>query len=124
MRKITSLLSVLVLSFLPIIPLSSYAAGDFDGIWETSAFEFASITQNGDSMVAVRLVPNNLEWEAFQGDLVGNTATLTTVVSEVTATIRFEFSSTTSGVVTVISCAPLNECEYLPGTQFTAVKIF
>jgi len=121
MKKVISLAALLTLS---LVNYSSFADGEFDGIWETSVGEYASIIQNGDSLVAIRLVPSNLEWEAFQGDLVNNSATLTTVVSEVTASLRLDFDSPTTGSVTVLTCVPLNQCEFPPGAQFTAVKIF
>lgn len=120
--KITS--SLVLLLVLPFISISSFAAGDYDGIWETSVGGYASITQNGNSVVAVSLEPLNLEWEAFQGDLVNNSVTMLTVVGVTTASIRLDFTSTSSMQITVISCAPVSECDFSPGTQFTAVKIF
>lgn len=120
MKKLFLVLTFLLLSY------QAQAAGIYDGIWEATSGDYATVTQNGNSIVVIVLAANLLQWDAYQGVLIGSASTVSTVASYGISTLRFIFTSATTADVTLVSCTPtaLTVCRFPNGTQFTATKIF
>ncbi len=100
--------------------------GIYDGIWQGSNGDFATVRQNGDSLVVILLDSSLLQWDAYQGILTGTRSVVSTVASFGIATLQLDFTSTETAVVTIVSCTPteLATCLFPNGTQFNAVRIF
>ncbi len=112
---------LLCIALLLAIPISANAAGVYDGIWLDSNSSYATVTQNDNEVVVVVLGRTFLFWEAYLGNLEGNSVVVTKVVGPGTAELEIEFVDENSALVTVVSCSP---CVYPVGTLFTATKVF
>ncbi len=123
-------LSIRVVALVFVVAFSgaARAEGLYDGIWKLTDFLFASIHQNGDSIVAIELILlDSAFWGGSQGTLVGNEAVLTTVVSAgAKLSYRVTFTSSTTANVTILSCVPDpgSGCLSPAGTTLVATRIF
>ncbi len=112
-----------------LLPLHVQAQGGvYDGIWQASNGDFATVTQNGTFIVVVILDSTFLQWDAYQGviNLAGDEVVVNTVASLGNASLRITFTSPRTADVTLLSCLPtqFTICEFPNGTQFTAQKVF
>lgn len=109
--------------FFTSISTSANASGVYDGAWALPAGIFATINQNGSSIVMVVLLADG--WQAELGTLVGNQATVTTIAGSVNLSTTVVFTSTTTAQITINSCAPIAaSCLFQAGTVLSAEKIF
>ena len=124
-------LAAVLLIGLGIVTTDARSAGPYDGIWvatyDGSLVAYYSAHENAGTVVAASLPYDNSYWEAFMGQRSGNTATLTTVVSGVTATMSVTFTSDTTFTARQVSCVARLagwHCLFPNGTTFQGTKIF
>lgn len=113
---------------------AAVAGGTYDGIWAAStgntAVGYYSLTQNGNSLVAVALPLDSagaVNWEAFIGGISGNLASVSTLVSTVNSSFAVTFTSATTATIVQVACAPKttnSSCRFSNGTVLLANKIF
>lgn len=108
-----------------LLVFPALAAADYDGVWEVTFpgynADFATINTN-DSWVIVALVnPTDNSWEAYEGPISGNTATLGSIYPAGGIFIKINFVSATQAFITLERCEV--ECAYPVDTAFQAVKI-
>ena len=121
----TSLKS-LIIFFILAIPFSkAQAVSVFDGIYNTSPnIGYVIFREQNGSMVGVlnRTYSGQLEWEASQGALIGNTVRMSSIIGYVTSVIDVTFTSTATFTARQVSC--LGNCLFPNGTTFTGLKIW
>ncbi len=122
--------AVLLIGLGMVVP-DANAAGPYDGIWQVTQagalVAYYSAHENGGTVIAAALPYDNSYWEAFMGQRSGATATLTTVVSGVTATMSVTFTSDTTLTARQVSCVANRagwQCLFPNGTTFQGTKIF
>lgn len=102
-------------------------AGQFDGVWYTSSIpeSYFMVRQTEDNkLILTRLADNGRWWEAFYGDMSGNSATVVTVISSVSASVTVQFLSTTSATAVVNYCSPTYSCDLPAGATVSIYRIF
>lgn len=122
MKKIMSFITV-VLFFMTVS--SVFAEGEYDGIWSSPA-GFISIQEKNGTLIVLNLM-SDMSWEAYQGQLNGNTTTTTTLLSPVNLVNDVVFTSTTSATVTQRTCSPLWQgyyCLLADGTTYQIQKLW
>lgn len=113
-----------------LFPTLSFAAGDYDGIWETDNNILYSIHQNGDVMVFTELRMDSSEFSVLVGVSRENLATLLLFNGPPRASIRLDitFTSASSLSINMIECTgPFGfPCSSTPLPAFfgTAQRIF
>lgn len=125
------------LSALALIFLSPFAtaAGEYDGVWAFDTpikTQYFSVHQNGGTLVVAGLAATGSGgWFATQGPIIGNAATTKEIINTMTSTVwnitwKYEFSSASRGVVTMVRCVPPpnQTCPNTDGTSAAIVKIF
>ncbi|HIJ89292.1 MAG: hypothetical protein OEV89_00350 [Desulfobulbaceae bacterium] len=108
-------------------PTTEAEAGQFDGVWYTAAIpgSYFMVRQTDDNkLILTRLADNGSWWEAFYGDMSGNSATITTVISTVSAGVTVQFLSTTSATAVVNYCNPSYNCDLPAGATVNISRIF
>ncbi|PCH60731.1 MAG: hypothetical protein COC19_05555 [SAR86 cluster bacterium] len=119
------LISILLLS---IVSSLSFAAGDYDGIWQAeNTSVFATIHQNEDSLVFVILGAD--EWSALQGTLQGSQASLSKVTgsgNSIGLSVELQFESATKLTLKVLTCNSIieNACDNLEDLEVLFGRIF
>ncbi len=106
------------------------AAGLYDGVYRALGTDiFLSIHQNGSAMMAAFLDTGEGVWDAAQGIITGNVATLDVIYTgegSGDAEIRITFDSATAGELEILSCTadPGSTCEVTAGQGFQLRKVF
>ena len=107
--------------------VTTATAGEYDGLWINKTMpevtDIVMVRHTGGHIVMVFLVLEEDAWDAFFGPISGNTANVTTLVSEIQADATITFNSSTSMTLTIVSCNPAEECPP-PGTKVPWEKLF
>lgn len=102
------------------------AAGLYDGIWQVSESGFATLNQNGNSVIITELDLDEGDFSVTSGTLINNEAVFSTIYGNVSATYRIVFNSLTTATLTVLSCIPdpTSICNFSAGTSILLTKVF
>lgn len=102
--------AVPILVGLGLFTTQAHATGPYDGIWTASYLGtfvgYYSVHENNGTLVAISAKGDNTLWEAYAGQRIGNTASLSTIVSGVNASLTVQFLSDSAFVATQLSCVP------------------
>ncbi|HTQ99983.1 MAG TPA: hypothetical protein VMH83_08330 [Candidatus Acidoferrum sp.] len=131
----TSKIAVFFL-FTTILASTAAAGGTYDGIWTEDAAivtEYFTLQQNGSTIIVADLDSSKKTWDAYQGSIdANNKITINMILSMLypgaKATVTLEFSSSTKGTLTLVSCTPPPNsnihCNSTPGAQTQIKRIF
>ncbi|HAJ77094.1 MAG TPA: hypothetical protein DCM64_11655 [Gammaproteobacteria bacterium] len=120
MKKILLVLALIVL------PLQTQAAGPYDGIWQITETDYATVNQNGSTIIVVGLDLENRQFDVSTGTLDGNQLILNSVIDDGNISSRVIFLSGTSATLTFLSCIPNPGflCDAPIGTPISVTKVF
>ncbi len=115
-----------------LFPITSFAAGPFDGIYSISIpgdpeISYVSVHENNGNMIAILIEPdpNDATWEALSGVRTNNNAQLKSVLGTVVLDISLVFNDNQTASATIISCVPDPEiCDIPNNTTLHMTKIF
>ncbi|GFZ84093.1 hypothetical protein GCM10011403_29540 [Pseudohongiella nitratireducens] len=118
-----------VISLCIALLFPAVALADTSGVWQTTIdgqTDFVTIHQKNDWMIYAQLDPVNGTWEALEGSVTDNKATLNVIYGPGTATIELTFTSENEASATIVSCQsqPGFECNLSDGATIQLVKIF
>ena len=107
----------------------AFALADNSGVWQTTIAgqtDFVSIHQKDGWMILANLDPVDGTWEASEGAITDNKATLNTIYAPGTITMEINFISETEAFATLISCEaqPGYVCNFDQGESIKLTKIF
>ncbi|MEX0965402.1 MAG: hypothetical protein WDZ52_15335 [Pseudohongiellaceae bacterium] len=123
MHKIRIVITFIVLAASNFL----YAAGPYDGIWQTSDSTYSTVNQNGSTVIVVGLDLVDGDFAISTGELVGSELVLSTAVGNGAQIVsRVNFISATSATVTLLSCVPDPGyiCTLPNGIALTITKVF
>ena len=108
--------------FFTLVSFETYA-GDFDGVWSTDSRpgEYFMMRSVGATVVFVRLGDN---YEIYLGNLNDKNAHIETFKGEVAFTADINFVSNNEATLSVLGCAPIEDCDFKPGTVLAFKKFF
>ncbi len=108
--------------FFTLVSFETYA-GDFDGVWATDSRpgEYFMVRSVGGSVVVVRLGDN---YEIFLGNLNEVDAHIETFKGEASFAADINFVSNNEATLSVLSCAPIEVCDFQPGSVLAFKKFF
>lgn len=99
------------------------SAGDYDGAWVTDSRpgEYFMVRSVGESVVVVRLGD---DYEIFLGNLNEKDAHIETLKGLVSFTADINFVSNNEATLSVLNCAPIEDCDFQPGSVLAFKKFF
>lgn len=112
----------IMLALCLLLSTPAFAEGPYDGAWTVPNGNFATFIQKGSEVLVLLLEQDLSGWVPMLGTLNGNVMTGTSVVG-LNLQITVTFTSTSSANVTTLSCAPIQECAFTPGTKFTITRM-
>ena len=119
---------LLALAFL-LLPISSYAAGPFDGIYSLNfggtIIGYTSIHEdetNNIIAIVFDVEPFESDWDAVSGTRNGSNVTLNSIAGTVNLNISVVFNDSNSGVATINSCD--GDCDFPNGTALNLNRLF
>jgi hypothetical protein len=119
-----------LLLMLLFIPSLAFAAGPYDGIWQTSQGDFQSIHESEDAtMIMMEFDPSDLNIIALIGSRSGSVADLSLALGSGYIRINLVFDTLTTGRVLILECTNIfgNPCfnpTLLPIQASTMNKVF
>ena len=119
MKKILFVVLILICS-------TVQAEGVYDGIWQSEGIGYFSVHEKEGTIIAIRLEDNTVGWEAFSGELSGNTTRIKTLIGDIQAVLNVTFTPETTFSATQESCVPpLGDTCLLPdGFTFNGNKVW
>ncbi|SEQ22493.1 hypothetical protein SAMN05421510_102925 [Nitrosomonas ureae] len=86
----------------------AYASGPYDGIWETSPYGYAIISERDGILIAVNIYHEAYggDWEAFQGERIGNSTRASALVAKGNLILDLTMTSDTTFTLTQVDCIP------------------
>ena len=127
-NPMTFLKSLIFFFMLAIFISEAQAVSVYDGIYNTSPnIGYVIFREQNGSMVGVlnQTVQGDLQWNASQGTLIGNTVRMTSIIGYNTTVIDVTFTSTATFIARLISCVAVQRsCLFPNGTTFTGLKIW
>lgn len=124
--KARYLIAALTLMFASMPAMS----GQYDGAWSLTYggvnAGYATISEKNGQLLVVLLPGDRDGWEAHIGPITGNTAQITSAVSDDVSSATVNFSSLTTLSATITSCtpAPDSSCQFAQGTSLFGTKVF
>ena len=116
---------IILISFF-LLPLSSFAAGPFDGIWQIESLGYTTISERNGVVVAVNVYDRG-DWEAYRGVRNNNLIRFETIKSTANTVLNVVITSDTTATVTQESCVPVvqgSACLLPNGVSLNAVKVW
>ena len=109
-----------------LISPAALGQSQYDGVWQLSDSQFATVNHNGNTMLVVGLATGDLTFAAYQGELVGNFVTLQSIAANGSITLNVTFTSDNQANVVFTSCVPNPGfiCIFPLGVTIIATKIF
>lgn len=114
--------SVVAFVFFALISFEAHA-GQFDGVWTTSARpgEYFMVRSFLSTIVVVRLSET---YEIFVGPLQGQNGHISTYRGPVAFKADINFLSSREATLKIQDCSPVDQCDFFPGTVLSFKKYF
>ncbi len=109
-----------------LMPSLAFAAGPYDGIWQSSNTGYTIVNQNGNRIIATSISLSDGRFTIFGGEIEGSTLSLGSIIGDATSEMNIVFESPTKATAQVVSCVPNPGfiCLFSPGLTIVFNKVF